>query len=87
MTLAGVVNAIVVFVTFLASLPALALPMNKGWLKIQGWLVVLCSFFTLVLGLFIWFDTLQTQKNLSGLWARQSMEVQSLMQQRVSIAY
>jgi hypothetical protein len=86
-SLAGVVNAIIVFITFLASLPALALPMNKGWLKIQGWLVVLCSFFTLTLGLVIWFDTLQTQKNLGGLWAKQSLEVQSLMQQRVSIIY
>jgi len=79
---AGVVNSIFVFATFLASLPALALPMNRSWLKIQGWMVVMCSFFTLILGLFIWFDTLQTQKNLAGLWAQQGMEVQSLMQQR-----
>jgi len=79
---AGVVNSIFVFVTFLASLPALALPMNRGWLKIQGWMVVICSFFTLILGLFIWFDTLQTQKNLAGLWAQQGTAVQSLMQQR-----
>jgi hypothetical protein len=79
----GVVNAILVFVTFLVSLPALALPMSRAWLKIQGWLVVICSFFSLVLGLIIWFDTLQTQRNLSGLYASQSIEVQSLMQQRV----
>jgi len=78
----GVVNAIFVFATFVASLPALALPMNRGWLKIQGWGVVICSFFTLILGLVIWFDTLQTQKNLGVVWMKQSMEVQSLMQQR-----
>jgi hypothetical protein len=79
-----VVNAIFVFATFVASLPALALPMNRGWLKIQGWGVVICSFFTLILGLVIWFDTLQTQKNLGVVWMKQSMEVQSLVQQRVS---
>src|ERR1700760_4336277 len=82
--LAGVVNAIFVFATFVTSLPALALPMNRSWLKIQGWMVVGCSFFSLILGLFIWFDTLQTQKNLMGVWTQQSMQVQSLMEQRVS---
>jgi len=79
---AGVVNAILVFATFVTSLPALALPMNRSWLKIQGWMVVGCSFFSLILGLFIWFDTLQTQKNLMGVWTQQSMQVQSLMEQR-----
>jgi len=79
---AGVVNAILVFVTFLASLPALAMPMNRGWLKLQGWLVVVCSVFTLVLGLFMWFDTLQTRKNLGVMWGRQSMQVQVLLQER-----
>jgi len=71
------------FFTFLLSLPALALPMNRGWLKLQGWLLMVCSFFTLVLGLFIWFDTLQTRKNLSVIWGRQDSNVQSLLQERV----
>jgi len=79
---AGVVNSIFMFATFLISLPALALPMNRSWLKIQGWMVVGCSFFSLILGLFIWFDTLQTQKNLLGVWTEQSVDVQGLMQQR-----
>ena len=81
--LAGVVNSIFVFFTFLISLPALAMPMNRGWLKLQGWLVVVCSFFTLILGLFIWFDTLQTRRNLSTIWGQQPSAVQSLLQQRV----
>jgi hypothetical protein len=80
---AGVVNAILVFFTFLVSLPAMAMPMNRGWLKLQGWLVVVCSFFTLILGLFIWYDTLQTRKNLSIIWGLQSPAVQGLLQQRV----
>jgi len=79
---AGVVNAILVFFTFLVSLPAMAMPMNRGWLKLQGWLVVVCSFFTLILGLFIWYDTLQTRKNLSTIWGLQSPAVQGLLQQR-----
>jgi hypothetical protein len=47
-------------------------------------MVVACSFFSLILGLFIWFDTLQTRKNLSIIWSEQPMAVQSLLQQRVS---
>jgi len=79
---AGVVNAILMFFTFLLSLPALALPMNRGWLKLQGWLLVVCSFFTLILGLFIWFDTLQTRKNLSIIWGQQDSNIQSLLQEK-----
>jgi hypothetical protein len=60
------------------------MPTNRGWLKLQGWLVVICSFFTLVLGLFMWFDTLQTRKNLSVIWGNQSPTVQGLLQERVS---
>jgi len=81
---AGIVNAIFVFLTFIVSLPALAMPSNRGWLKLQGWLVVVCSFFTLVLGLFMWFDTLQTRKNLNVIWGRQEPKVQSLLQERFS---
>ena len=47
-------------------------------------MVVACSFFSLILGLFIWFDTLQTRKNLSIIWSEQPMAVQSLLQTRVS---
>lgn len=78
---AGVANAVIMFFTFLLSLPALALPMNRGWLKLQGWLLVFCSFFTLILGLFIWFDTLQTRKNLAVIWGQQPSDIQGLLQQ------
>ena len=61
---AGVVNAIFVFVTFLLSLPALFLPNNRGWLRIMGWLVVVCATFTLGLGVAIWVETLGTRSNL-----------------------
>ena len=70
------------FVTFVCSLPALALPTNRGWLRLQGVLTVFCALFTLILGLFIWFDTLQTGKNLSRVWGGLSTDIQSLLQQR-----
>lgn len=80
---AGVVNAIFVFVTFLLSLPALFLPTNRGWLRTQGWLVVVCATFTLGLGLAIWVETLETRKHLSDLWGREPPLIQSLLQQKV----
>jgi hypothetical protein len=83
-SVAGVVNAIFVFVTFLLSLPGLFLPTNRGWLRVQGWLVVICATFTLGLGLAIWIETLQTRKNLSVLWGRETPLIQSLLQQKVS---
>jgi len=80
---AGIANAIFVFVTFLVSLPALAMPMSRTWLKLQAWLTVCCSIFTLVLGLFIWFHTLKTRSNLSTVWGQQTSSVQDLLQTRV----
>lgn len=81
---AGVVNAIFVFVTFLLSLPALFLPTNRGWLRTQGWLLAICATFTLGLGLAIWVETLETRRHLSGIWGRERPLTQSLLQQKVS---
>jgi hypothetical protein len=81
---AGVVNAIFIFVTFLLSLPAMFLPTNRGWLRTQGWLVIVCATFTLGLGLAIWVETLETRRNLSNLWGRETPLIQSLLQQKVS---
>ncbi|KAF2655484.1 hypothetical protein K491DRAFT_716177 [Lophiostoma macrostomum CBS 122681] len=79
---AGVVNGIFIFVTFLLSLPALFLPANRGWLRAQGWLVVVCATFTLGLGLAVWVGTLQTRVKLSGIWGNQPPLVVSLLQQK-----
>ena len=76
-------NSIFIFVTFLLSLPALFLPTNRGWLRTQGWLVMVCAIFTLGLGLTIWVETLQTRAALSQLWAKETPLVQSLLQQKV----
>ena len=61
----------------------MVLPGNRIWLKIHGWMVVVCAWFTLILGLIIWFDTLRTRSNLSTVWAQQTPQVQSLLQQKV----
>lgn len=79
-------NAIFIFVTFLLSLPALFLPTNRGWLRTQGWLVIVCATFTLGLGLAVWVETLQTRQNLSNLWGRETALTQSLLQQKVSFS-
>ena len=71
-----------VFVTFLISVPAMIMPMARGWLKFHGYTVVVCALFTLVIGLDIWFDTLMTRKNLSIVWNEQPA-TQSLLQQGV----
>ncbi|KAF9738297.1 hypothetical protein PMIN06_012726 [Paraphaeosphaeria minitans] len=78
----GVVNAVFIFVTFLLSLPALFLPANRGWLRTQGWLVIVCATFTLGLGLAVWIDTLETRAHLGELWQREAPLIQSLLQQK-----
>ncbi|TAQ88954.1 hypothetical protein B7494_g2729 [Chlorociboria aeruginascens] len=76
-------NAVVVFVTFLISLPAMMMPTTRGWLKLHGFMTVVCALFTLVLGLEIWFDTLKTRANLSVTWNLQTSATQSLLQQEL----
>ncbi|KAI9755322.1 MAG: hypothetical protein M4579_004324 [Chaenotheca gracillima] len=80
--LGALINAVLVLVAFFLSLPAIALSSTKIWLKIHGWAVLVCALFTLVLGLDIWFRTLQTRSNLSVLWGQQTDQTQSLLQQR-----
>ncbi|KAI9699884.1 MAG: phospholipid scramblase 1 [Bogoriella megaspora] len=77
---ASLVNAIIVFVSALTAIPALILPLNRLFLKIHGWLVVVCAIFTMVVGLVLWFDTLKTRANLNTLWGEQPASEQSLLQ-------
>jgi len=78
---AATVNAVFIFITFLFSVPAMAMPMTRGWLKFHGFLVVVCAMFTLVLGLDIWFTTLKTRTNLATVFSTQPASTQSLVQQ------
>jgi hypothetical protein len=49
---------------------------------IHSYAVIVCTIFTLSLGLNVWFMTLQTTSNLEAIWGTQPVEVQSLLQQR-----
>jgi hypothetical protein len=80
---AATVNAVFIFVTFLFSIPGMIMPMTRGWLKLHGYMVVVCALFTLVLGLSIWFETLETRSNLMTVWSAQPASTQSLLQQTV----
>lgn len=82
---AAIFNAGLIFFTFFVSLPGLVLPLpsSRIWLKLHAGLVVACAIVTLLLGLRIWFLTLQARSNLALLWASQSRENQSILQQKV----
>ncbi|KAH6724746.1 hypothetical protein DL95DRAFT_285055 [Leptodontidium sp. 2 PMI_412] len=47
----------------------------------DGYLMVVCAFFTMVIGLDIWFETLKTRENLFVIWKKQPSTTQSLLQQ------
>jgi protein-S-isoprenylcysteine O-methyltransferase Ste14 len=80
---AAIGNAVLIFVTFLVSVPAMVMPMTRGWLKLHGYMVVVCAVFTLILGLSIWFETLKTRSRLGTIWNNQPAATQSLIQQEV----
>jgi len=80
---AAIGNAGLIFVTFLTSLPAMILPMTRGWLKLHGYMTVVCAMFTMILGLTIWFETLRTRSNLFKVWMSQPAATQSLIQQKL----
>jgi hypothetical protein len=72
---AALVNAIVIFITFGMALPGILMAKDRLFLRIHSYMVLLCTLITLVLGLTIWFTTLQTRANLSVMWARQTAQV------------
>jgi hypothetical protein len=76
------VNAIVIFSTFLLSIPAMASTTHRTILRFHGYAVVFCALFSMSIGLVIWFETLKTRSNMAALWAQQSPHVQSLLQQK-----
>jgi len=77
---AAFVNGIFIVLAFLVSLPGVVLPTNRMWLRLHGWLIVFCIFFTLAMGLEVWIRTLKTRSNLNVLWTQQSPQVQGLLQ-------
>ena len=80
----GVIAAgVMTFVTFLVSLPGAVLSTNRIWFKITGAMIALTAILTLIIGVDIWFSTLQTRANLGITWAEQLQLSQSLIQQKV----
>ena len=80
--IAGIVNAVFVFVTFLFTIPGAITP-ARGWLKIGGWMATVCGLFSLVLGLYLWILTLRTKEDFAPLYFSQTPEIQELMQSAV----
>lgn len=79
-----IANAGLVFFTFILSIPAMVMPMTRGWLKVHGYMTVVCAMFTLILGLLVWFDTLTSRSRMGQVWATLPASTQSLVQQEVS---
>ncbi|KIV91445.1 hypothetical protein PV10_05984 [Exophiala mesophila] len=79
---ATIVNAIFMYITFAVSLPALFIKTNRTYLVAHCWGIVFSATFTLVIGLTIWFSTLETHKNLKPMWEAQSAETISMLQAR-----
>ncbi|KAI4229799.1 MAG: hypothetical protein L6R36_000586 [Xanthoria steineri] len=75
-------NAGLVFLTFIASLPGLTFTTQRTWLKVHSWMVLGCIIVTLVIGLEIWFSTLQTRANLAVMWDAEGPQMQQLLQAR-----
>ncbi|KUJ23540.1 uncharacterized protein LY89DRAFT_728275 [Mollisia scopiformis] len=77
---AAIGNAVMIFFTFLMTVPAIVMPMTRGWLKFGGYMTVICAIFTMVIGLDIWFETLKARKNLGNIWNTLPASTQSLLQ-------
>jgi hypothetical protein len=80
---AGIGNAVFIFITFLTTLPGIAMP-TRGWLKFSGYLTVICGLFSMVVGVYLWVLTLGTKGDFFQIWMQQDASVQDLMQTAVS---
>ncbi|KAI1399883.1 hypothetical protein F4819DRAFT_394344 [Hypoxylon fuscum] len=76
---AGIINAIFIFVTFLATIPALATN-NRSWLKLAAAMIVVDALFTLGIGVQLWILTLKMKDEFTTIWMSQPAQVQELMQ-------
>ncbi|PSR93827.1 tetraspanin [Coniella lustricola] len=76
---AGIVNGILVFVTFLLTIPAMITP-TRGWLKLSYFFIVSSALFSVILGLYMWILTLRTKEDFSPIWDKQTTQIQDLMQ-------
>jgi hypothetical protein len=79
---AGIVNAIFILVTFAATLPGLVMP-ARSFLKVSGYMVTVCSIFTMCVAVFLWVMTLRMKEQFFDIYIDQEPAVQSLIQNSV----
>lgn len=80
---AGIVNAVFIFITFLATIPALATN-NRSWLKLAAYMIVVDAIFTMAIGVDLWIITLKMKQEYFDIWMSQPPQIQELMQTAVS---
>lgn len=76
-------DAGLIFATSVVSIPGLILRNNRTWLKVHAWMVLVCILVTLVIGLNVWFSTLETRSNLGIMWQQETAQMKRLLQERV----
>ncbi|KAI0379136.1 hypothetical protein F5Y04DRAFT_260516 [Hypomontagnella monticulosa] len=76
---AGIVNAVFIFITFLATIPALATN-NRSWLKLAAYMIVVDAIFTMAIGVDLWIITLKMKQEYLDIWMSQPAQIQELMQ-------
>ncbi len=79
---AGIANAILIFVTFVVTIPGIITP-ARSWLKLGGIMATFSALFSMIIGLYLWILTLKTREDFAPLWAAQPDDVQRLMQTEV----
>ncbi|EXJ80021.1 hypothetical protein A1O3_08307 [Capronia epimyces CBS 606.96] len=77
---ASMANSVVMFVTFLLSVPSFFLKSNRTFLKLHVGGVIIAALMTLGIGLAIWFSTLEIHKNLAPIWNKQPASTVSMLQ-------
>ena len=82
--LAGIANSVLVFATFLVTIPGIITP-ARAWLKLGGVMATVSAMFSMIIGLYLWITTLQTKGDFAPLWMAQPAAIQDLMETTVSI--
>ena len=83
MALVAIANAVLIFVSALVAIPGILLGKDRKILRVHSWLVIVCGILSLVVGLIIWFGTLETRTTLGTIYAQQSQDMQKQIQQEV----
>ena len=83
MDVGAIANAALVFISALVAVPGLLMSKNRSILRLHSYLVLICAVVSLVVGLIIWFNTLQTRTILGNTYALQTPAMQKAIQEEV----